>query len=40
VLATHNLGSSAISALAFAKEKLALAVGTQSGQVTMLALEA
>jgi len=40
VLATHNLGSSAISALAFAKDKLALAVGTQSGQVTMLALEA
>jgi len=39
VLATHNLGSSAISALAFAKDKLALAVGTQSGQVTMLALE-
>jgi hypothetical protein len=40
VLATHNLGVSAISALAFAKDKLALAVGTQSGQVTMLALEA
>jgi hypothetical protein len=40
VLATHNLGASAISALAFAKDKLALAVGTQSGQVTMLALEA
>ncbi|HEY4884923.1 MAG TPA: hypothetical protein VII08_14910 [Myxococcales bacterium] len=40
VLATHNLGGSAISALAFAKDKLALAVGTQSGQVTMLALEA
>ncbi len=40
VLATHNLGSAAISALAFAKDKLALAVGTQSGQVTMLALEA
>ena len=27
-------------ALAFAKDKLALAAGTQSGQVTMLALEA
>jgi WD40 repeat protein len=40
VLATHNLGSAAITALAFAKDKLALAVGTQSGQVTMLALEA
>jgi WD40 repeat protein len=40
VLATHNLGTAAITALAFAKDKLALAVGTQSGQVTMLALEA
>jgi WD40 repeat protein len=39
VLASHNLGSTAITALAFAKDKLALAVGTQSGQVTMLALE-
>ena len=39
VLATHNLGTTAITALAFAKEKLALAAGTQSGQVTMLALE-
>jgi WD40 repeat protein len=40
VLATHNVSSVAITALAFAKDKLALAVGTQSGQVTMLALEA
>jgi len=40
VLATHNVGTAAITALAFAKDKLALAVGTQSGQVTMLALEA
>jgi WD40 repeat protein len=40
VLATHTLGTTAITALAFAKEKLALAVGTQSGQVTLLALEA
>jgi len=40
VLATHNLGITAITALAFAKDKLALAAGTQSGQVTMLALEA
>src|SRR5229473_760193 len=40
VLATHSVGNAAITALAFAKDKLALAVGTQSGQVTMLALEA
>jgi hypothetical protein len=40
VLATHSLGTVPITALAFAKDKLALAVGTQSGQVTMLALEA
>jgi WD40 repeat protein len=40
VLATHSVGSTAITALAFAKEKLALAAGTQSGQVTLLALEA
>ncbi len=40
LLATHGLGATAITALAFAKEKLALAAGTQSGQVTMLALEA
>jgi len=40
VLATHNVSSAAITALAFAKDKLALAVGTQSGQLTMLALEA
>src|SRR5207245_11156308 len=40
VLATHNLGTAPITALAFAKDKLALAVGTQSGQVTLLALEA
>jgi hypothetical protein len=39
VLATHNLGTVPITALAFAKEKVALAAGTQSGQVTMLALE-
>ena len=39
VLATHSLGATAITALAFAKEKLALAAGTQSGQVTLLALE-
>ena len=32
--------SQAGAAVAFAKEKLALAAGTQSGQVTMLALEA
>ena len=40
VLATHNAGTTAITALAFAKEKLALAAGTQGGQVAMLALEA
>jgi len=40
VLATHNVGAAAVTALAFAKEKMALAVGTQSGQVTLLALEA
>ena len=40
VLATHSVSSVAVTALAFAKEKLALAVGTQSGQVTLLALEA
>ncbi len=40
VLATYNVSSAAITALAFAKDKLALAVGTQSGQLTMLALEA
>jgi hypothetical protein len=40
VLATHSVSTVAVTALAFAKEKLALAVGTQSGQVTLLALEA
>ena len=40
VLATHKLGTVAITALAFAKDKVALVAGTQSGQVTMLALEA
>ena len=40
VVATHNVSTVAITALAFAKEKVALAVGTQSGQVTLLALEA
>jgi predicted Ser/Thr protein kinase len=40
VMATHNLGTAAITALAFAKDKMALAVGTQSGQVVLLALEA
>ncbi len=40
VLATHNVGAAGVTALAFAKEKMALAVGTQSGQVTLLALEA
>ena len=40
VLATHNVAVTAITALAFAKDKMALAVGTQSGQVTLLALEA
>jgi WD40 repeat protein len=40
VLATHTIGASAVTALAYAKDKLALAVGTQSGQVSMLALEA
>jgi len=40
VLATHTIGTTAITALAFAKDKVALAAGTQSGQVTMLALEA
>lgn len=40
VVATHNAASAAITALAFAKDKLALALGTQSGQVSMLALEA
>ena len=39
VIATHSLATAPIIALAFAKEKLALAAGTQSGQVTMLALE-
>jgi hypothetical protein len=39
VLASHAVSTAAVSALAFAKDKLALAVGTQSGQVTMLALE-
>src|SRR5205814_8115984 len=39
VLATHSLGATAITALAFAKDKVALAAGTQSGQVTLLALE-
>jgi len=38
-LATHSLGASAITALCFAKEEVALAAGTQSGQVTMVALE-
>jgi hypothetical protein len=40
VLATHNLTTVPITALAFAKDKVALAAGTQAGQVTMLALEA
>ncbi len=40
VLATHTIGTTAVTALAFAREKVALAAGTQSGQVTMLALEA
>ena len=40
VLATHNLTTVPITALAFAKEKVALVAGTQAGQVTMLALEA
>jgi len=40
VLATHTVSTVPITALAFAKDKLALAVGTQAGQVTMLALEA
>jgi len=40
VLATHNVAVTAVTALAFAKDKMALAVGTQSGQVTLLALEA
>jgi hypothetical protein len=40
VPATHGIGTTAITALAFAKEKVALVAGTQSGQVTMLALEA
>src|SRR5207302_5605926 len=40
ILATHNVAVSAVTALAFAKDKMALAVGTQSGQVTLLALEA
>jgi WD40 repeat protein len=40
VLATHNVCPVPITALAFAKDKVALAAGTQSGQVTMLALEA
>jgi hypothetical protein len=40
VIASHGIGTAAITALAFAKEKLALAAGTQSGQVTILALEA
>jgi hypothetical protein len=39
VVATHSVGAAA-TALAFAKDKLALAVGTQSGQVAILALEA
>ena len=40
VLAAHGLGTTAVTALAFAREKVALAAGTQSGQVTVLALEA
>ena len=40
ILATHNVAVSVVTALAFAKDKMALAVGTQSGQVTLLALEA
>jgi WD40 repeat protein len=40
VLAKHSVGSAAITGLAWAREKVALAAGTQSGQVTMLALEA
>jgi WD40 repeat protein len=40
VLATHTVGTTAVTALAFARDKLALAVGSQSGQVTLLALEA
>src|SRR3989440_588764 len=40
VLATHSVAVTAVTALAFAKDKMALAVGTQSGQVTLLALEA
>jgi hypothetical protein len=39
VLATHSLGTAAITALAFARNKVALAAGTQSGQVSLLALE-
>src|SRR5256885_9766497 len=39
-LATHNVGAAGVTALAFAKEKMATALGTQSGQVTLLALEA
>jgi hypothetical protein len=40
ILAMHAVGTAAITALAFAKEKLALTAGTQLGQVSMLALEA
>ena len=40
MLATHSVAVTAVTALAFAKDKMALAVGTQSGQVTLLALEA
>ena len=39
-VATHNVASAAITALVFARDKLALAIGTQSGQVSLLALEA
>jgi hypothetical protein len=39
IIATHHVAGTAITALAFAKDKMALAAGAQSGQVTLLALE-
>jgi hypothetical protein len=39
VIATHSVGAVPVTALAFAKQKLALVAGTQAGQVAMLALE-
>jgi WD40 repeat protein len=40
VLVSHNVSTVPVTALAYAKDKVALAAGTQAGQVTLLALEA